>query len=47
MVILAAPVVVPRVRASKDLMENCIVLIATKNSLQMAVGIRELTNALV
>lgn len=33
MVILAAPVVVPRVRASKDLMENCIVLIATKNSL--------------
>ena len=47
MVILVAPVVVPRVRASKGLMENCIVLIATKTLWQMALGIRELINALV
>ncbi len=38
MVILVVPVVVPRVRASKDLMENCTVLIATKNSLANGLG---------
>lgn len=38
MVILVVPVVVPRVRALKDLMENCTVLIATKNSLANGLG---------
>lgn len=38
MVILVALAVVPRVRASKDLMENCTVLIATKNSLANGLG---------
>lgn len=39
MVILVALAVAPRVRVSKDPMENCTVLIATKNLRQMALGV--------
>ena len=38
MVILVALAVTPRVRVSKDPMENCTVLIATKNSSANGLG---------